>query len=68
VFSSRSNAEDLRARVQREMASLGHRAEVLVDGARFRLHLGPWASEQEARSVAEQVARVLNLQPFVVLR
>jgi rare lipoprotein A len=68
VFSSRANAEDLRGRVQRELAALADRVLLLADGDRFRLHLGPWGSEGEARRVAEQIARTLNLQPFLVAR
>ncbi|THF62108.1 septal ring lytic transglycosylase RlpA family protein [Pseudothauera rhizosphaerae] len=68
VFAERSNAEDLKTRVQRELAGLSDRLLLVADGARFRLHLGPWSSEGEARGVAEQVARVLGLQPYLLVR
>lgn len=68
VFASRANAEDLRSRIERELSELADRVLLLADGSRFRLHLGPWGSEGEARGVAEQVARTLNLQPFLVVR
>ncbi len=68
VFSSRANAEDLRSRIQREMGGLADRLQLFADGDRFRLHLGPWGSESEARGVADQVARVLSLQPFIITR
>ncbi|THF64648.1 septal ring lytic transglycosylase RlpA family protein [Pseudothauera nasutitermitis] len=68
VFSSRTNAEDLRGRIMREMASMADRVQLFADGERFRLQVGPWHSESEARGVAEQIHRVLDLQPFVVVR
>jgi len=68
VFASRRNAENLRGQVERELSGLANRLQLLADGSHYRVHLGPWSSEGEARAVAEQVVRALNLQPFVVVR
>ena len=42
--------------------------EVLADGKRYRLHLGPFASVTEAKGEAERIARELKFRPFVVTR
>lgn len=68
VFASRRNAENLRGQVERELSGLANRLQLLADGNHYRVHLGPWGSEGEARAAAEQVVRALNLQPFVVVR
>ncbi len=68
AFSSRDNAEGFRATVQNSMAVFAERLELLADGGRFRLHAGPYASVDEARSAAERIAGVLKLRPFVVVR
>jgi rare lipoprotein A len=44
------------------------RLELLDDGGRFRLHLGPFASADDARAEAERIARVLKFRPFVIAR
>lgn len=68
VFSSRSNAEGFRGMVGDSFAEFVDRLEVLADGARFRLHLGPFDDVESAREQAERIARALKLRPFVVQR
>lgn len=68
AFSSRDNAEGFRASVQRHVAPFAERIDLFADGGRFRLHAGPYASESDARAAAEQIAALLKLKPFVVLR
>lgn len=68
AFSSRDNAEGFRASVQRHVAPFAERIELFADGGRFRLHAGPYASESDARTAADQIAALLKLKPFVVLR
>ncbi|MCL2657165.1 MAG: SPOR domain-containing protein [Betaproteobacteria bacterium] len=53
--------------VQTELAWLSDKLEVLASNGRFRLHAGPFSSDAEARSVASQISRALQLKPFVVL-
>jgi rare lipoprotein A len=68
AFGSRDNAESLRARVAHELAWLQETAEVLLTGNLWRLHVGPYRSQQDARSVAERIDTELNLKSLLVVR
>ena len=68
AFSSRDNAESLRERVMRELASVKDSAQVLMSGNLWRLQLGPYRSPDEARPIAEQVERLLDLKALLVVR
>jgi rare lipoprotein A len=68
AFSSRENAEDLRARVARELAWLSEQVQVLASGGLWRLRVGPYGSSDAARSVAERIEAELKLKPLVVGR
>jgi rare lipoprotein A len=37
-------------------------------GDKVRLHLGPFESADEARRVADKIARAIKLKPFLVTR
>ena len=66
AFSSRENAEDLRARVVRELAWLSEHVQVLAAGGLWRLRVGPYDSSDAARSVAERIEAELKLKPLVL--
>ena len=68
AFSSRENAEALRARLAREMDSLKESAQVLMSGNLWRLHVGPYRSPEDARPVAERIERLLDLKALLVVR
>jgi len=68
AFSSRENAESLRVRLTRELAWLHETAQVLLSGNLWRLHVGPYRSREDARSVAERIEAELNLKPLLVVR
>lgn len=69
VFSSRDNADRLMQRLRTEMPSMASRARVLQEGAQFRVHIGPWNREEEARQAAEQLGRTLMMEaPVRVMR
>jgi peptidoglycan lytic transglycosylase len=68
AFSSRENAESLQARVTRELGWLRETAQVLLSANLWRLHVGPYRSREEARSVAERIEGELNLKPLLVVR
>jgi rare lipoprotein A len=68
AFSSRENAETLQARVARELAWLQESAQVLLSGNLWRLHVGPYRSREDARSVARRIEGELNLKPLLVVR
>lgn len=68
AFSSAASAEGFRGMVRDAFAEHADRLEVLADGKRYRLHLGPFASVTEAKGEAERIARELKFRPFVVTR
>jgi rare lipoprotein A len=68
AFSSRENAEGLRSRVSRELEGLKEAIQVLSIGNLWRLHVGPYRSQDDARSVAERIESQLSLKPLLVVR
>src|SRR5260370_6471543 len=55
AFSSRDNAENLRSRLEDEFGWLKNTVQVLAIGNLWRLHLGPYRTHNDARSVAERI-------------
>jgi len=68
AFSSREAAETFRARVYRELAWLSEAIRVIGVVSVFRLHLGPYRSQDEARSIADRIQSELKLRPMLVTR
>jgi rare lipoprotein A len=68
AFSVRENAEELRGRVMRQLASLSETVQVLLVGNLWRLQVGPYKSSDDARPVAERIEAELNLKPLFVVR
>lgn len=68
AFSTPANADTLVVRVRSELGQMADRLQLLNDGGRYRLQIGPFASADEARAEAGRIGSLLNLQPFVVLR
>jgi rare lipoprotein A len=68
AFSSRENAESLRARVASELAWLQDRVEVLLSGSLWRLRVGPYESREDARSIAERIEAQLDVKPLLIVR
>ena len=68
VFSAREAAENFRVRVYRELAWLSETIQVIAGGALFRLHLGPYRSQDEARTIADRIQSEFNLRPLLVVR
>jgi rare lipoprotein A len=66
AFSSRENAEDLRARVAGALNS--EPLEVVSINDLWRLHVGPYETQDEARTIVERIESQLNLKSFVVAR
>jgi len=68
AFSSRGNAEDYRERVARQLTWLTDGVQVLSIGNLWRLHVGPYATSDAARPVAERIEAELKLKPLLVTR
>jgi rare lipoprotein A len=67
-FPSLPNAESFKVFVESELKWLRESVLVLSSEGKYRLHIGPFASAVEARSMAERIAGTLKLKPFVVQR
>ncbi len=68
AFSMRDNAESFRAKVYKDLAWLNDAMHVNAQGGLFRLQLGPYRSQEEARQMAERILAELNLQPVLLVR
>lgn len=68
AFSARESAENFRARVVRELAWLADAIQVVAGGALYRLQLGPYRSQDAARSIADRIQTELGLRPVIVGR
>ena len=68
AFSAREAAEDFRARIARELAWLQDTIQVVAGGTLFRLHLGPYRTQDDARSIADRIQSELGLRPMIVVR
>ncbi len=68
AFSARANAESFRARVYRELAWLSDAIHVIGSDGLFKLHLGPYRTPDEARTVAARIQAELNFKPVFVAR
>ena len=68
AFSSRANAENLRSRLEGEFGWLRDTVQVLAIGNLWRLHVGPYRTQDDARSVAERIESQLSIKPLLVVR
>jgi rare lipoprotein A len=68
AFSSRDNAENLRSRLEGEFGWLKDAVQVLAIGDLWRLHVGPYRTQDDARSVAERIESQLSVKPLLVVR
>jgi rare lipoprotein A len=67
AFSSRDNAESLKAKLYRDLGDLGDKLVLRSSGNLHRLQLGPWIDAGEARRVADQLKVAFEL-PSVIVR
>jgi rare lipoprotein A len=68
AFAVRENAEFFRARMMREFAWLSEAIQVIAGETLFRLHLGPYRSQDEARAVADRIRLQVSFSPVLVVR
>jgi len=67
AFSSRDNAESLRSRLE-NAGWLKDTVQVLAIGNLWRLHVGPYRTQDDARPVAERIESQLSIKPLLVVR
>lgn len=68
AFSARESAENFRARMVRELAWLSEAIQVVAGGALYRLQLGPYRSQDDARAIADRIQSELSFRPLIVGR
>lgn len=68
AFKSREAAESFMAKMRAELGDVGREIGIYVKGGFSRIHLGPYADQNEARSSAESLQGRLGFKPMVNLR
>ncbi len=68
AFNSKENAEDLRSRLMRQLGWLADSVQVLSIGSLWRLHVGPYATSDAARAIAQRIEAEVNVKPLLVTR
>jgi len=68
AFADRGNAETFLGRIRPELGPEGASAHVFLSRGLHRVHVGPYAAESDARSVADALLRTLGIQPLVTTR
>ena len=68
AFANRDNAEAFKARLGRELEELAERLVVSASGGTYRVSLGPWADQAEARRAAERLRQTFELKSVLVER
>lgn len=68
AFGSRGNAENYLGRLKLELGSLGSSLQIVGGDGLYRVHAGPYASENEARETAARITLMLGTRPFVLTR
>lgn len=67
AFKSQEAAESFIAKMRAELGDIGKQLTLYVKGGLTRVHLGPYASQNEARSSAEGLQGKLGFKPVVNL-
>lgn len=68
AFADRDNAENFRARLALETATLDRPPEVYRKDGLYRLHVGPYRTRGEALAAADRLREALDVRPHVVVR
>jgi rare lipoprotein A len=69
AFGNADNATNLRDQLARELdGDLRDRLLIRSGGGYYRVQLGPWASHDEARRIADRLDELIDTEPVVVRR
>ncbi len=68
AYASRDNAEQARARLQRELPWLLAPAELVQTGELWRVQVGPWDRRDDALAVADRIGATGGAKPMPVVR
>ncbi|MBI3902200.1 MAG: septal ring lytic transglycosylase RlpA family protein [Nitrosomonadales bacterium] len=65
AFKSQQGAESFLAKMRNELEGSGKQVSLYQKGDLMRVHLGPYASADEARAVAEKLQAQLGFKPLI---
>lgn len=68
AYGSRAAADEQRARAARELSWLSQGIDVVALDNLHRVQAGPFASQEEARAVADRIQSQLRVKPVLVVR
>ncbi len=68
AFGDRNNAETFLGRIRPELGEVAKLAHVHQSRGLHRIHVGPYASEREARAAVDTLMRRLNIKPILAVR
>ncbi len=68
AFRARQNAESFGSRLKQELGKLADAMSIYTQGGLFRVHLGPYRTQAEARLAADEIRQALQIAPVVVVR
>ena len=66
AFGSRENAESFLARLKAQVDWLA--PHIFPRDGLFRVHVGPYANQREARQIADRISQALGIKPMVLVR
>lgn len=66
AFSAQQNAENFSSRIRDQLSKFGGTLRIHATNGLFRVHLGPYRTQAEARTAAAQVQETLSLKPVIV--
>ncbi len=68
AFGSQDNAERFLSRLQAQIDWLAETLHIYPRDGLYRVQTGPYASRNEARSVADRISQAFGVRPFVLTR
>lgn len=68
AFKSQEAAENFMAQMRTKLGDIGKQLNLFVKDGLTRVHLGPYASQNEARGSADSLTEILGFKPLVNLR
>jgi rare lipoprotein A len=68
AFGARDNAEAYASRLRAEQPWLAAQLQVYLREGLFRIHAGPFSSQNDARQAADRISQSMGVKPMVFIR
>ncbi|MDP2239709.1 MAG: septal ring lytic transglycosylase RlpA family protein [Burkholderiales bacterium] len=68
AFGSQENADSFLSRLKTQIDWLAQTMHIYPRDGLFRVHAGPYATEQDARLAAERISQSMGIKPMVLVR